>query len=345
MNRFLCNCNRDISDADNLPDVTIAVDAGGTFLKGGVLSGGRLLPELQVKRPSHSDGSACEIAANLADVIQELAAAYVACTERLQPHSGEEITAGLPGFHFHIGFAFPGPFEYETGVSRIRGLNKYEQLYGRNLKTLLRRELTALAAERSAPSWMNRLAAADIWFGNDAVLFALGISRLFPQDRLLCLTLGTGLGSAFIENRSLVGGRWGIPDSGMLYAEKYQGATVDDLFGSRGILALADSLHARREGEDVYRLAIEAERGVPSSVRVWQLYGQRLGDMLRPYVAAFCPARLILGGQIADSHDWFGGALAEALLPEKVPLHVEKQMREHVFHGIFQLVKGTYSTN
>lgn len=320
------------------PDVTIAIDAGGTFLKGAVvLSDGNLLPQLYVKRSSHSDSSAYEIASNLAGVIRELAAAYVAYMERLSSDKGTRATFA----NFHIGFAFPGPFEYDTGVSRIQGLNKYEQLYEFNLKTLLRSELTALASEGSAPKWMTQLADADIRFGNDAALFALGVSRLFPQERLLCLTLGTGLGSAFVENRSIVSGKWGIPDSGMLYAEQYNGGTVDDLFGSRGILALADRHDARRQGEDVYHLAIAARQGNYSAIRVWQLYGQRLGEMLRPYVAEFRPTRLILGGQIAETHDLFGGTLSEALLPEKMPLHNEKQMQEHVFHGIFQLVKGT----
>lgn len=320
------------------PDVTIAIDAGGTFLKGAVvLSDGNLLPQLYVKRSSHSDSSAYEIASNLAGVIQELAAAYVAYMERLSTDKRTRATFA----NFHIGFAFPGPFEYDTGVSRIQGLNKYGQLYEFNLKTLLRCELTALAAEPTAPTWMTRLAAADIRFGNDAALFALGVSRLYPQERLLCLTLGTGLGSAFVENRSIVSGKWGIPDSGMLYAEQYNGGTVDDLFGSRGILTLADSHAARRQGEDVYQLAIAARQGSSSAIRVWQLYGQRLGEMLRPYVAEFRPARLILGGQIAETLDLFGGALSEALLPERIAQHNEKHMQEHVFHGIFQLVKGT----
>ncbi|MGV2966166.1 ROK family protein [Paenibacillus sp. AGC30] len=324
-------------------DVTIAIDAGGTFLKAGVLRGGHLLPELYVTRPSHSDGSPYEITANLAAVIQELAAAYVAYMER--GDSDKETAEAASFLNFHIGFAIPGPFEYETGISHIRGLNKYEQLYDLNLKTLLRHKLMKLATESTSPAWISRLAAADIRFGNDAALFALGISRLFPQERLLCLTLGTGLGSAFIESRSIVSGKWGIPDSGMLYAERFKGETADDLFGARGILALADRLGARRDGEDVYRLAMEARQGVSSAIRVWQLYGQLLGEMLRPYVAAFHPARLILGGQIAGTHELFGRALSEALLPEKVPLHYEKQMQEHVFHGISQLVSGTYSTN
>ena len=29
-----------------------------------------------------------------------------------------------------VGFAFPGPFDYEHGVSLIRGVNKFERIYG-----------------------------------------------------------------------------------------------------------------------------------------------------------------------------------------------------------------------
>src|SRR5687768_16206029 len=33
-----------------------------------------------------------------------------------------------------IGIAMPGPFDYENGISLIRGLHKYESLYGLNVK-------------------------------------------------------------------------------------------------------------------------------------------------------------------------------------------------------------------
>ena len=43
-----------------------------------------------------------------------------------------------------IGIAMPGPFDYELGISYIRGLHKYESLYGLNVKQLLAEELNAL---------------------------------------------------------------------------------------------------------------------------------------------------------------------------------------------------------
>ena len=36
-----------------------------------------------------------------------------------------------------VGFAFPGPFDYEHGVSLIRGVNKFERIYGLDISESL----------------------------------------------------------------------------------------------------------------------------------------------------------------------------------------------------------------
>jgi len=305
---------------------TIAIDAGGTYLKAGVLKNGILLPELSSSCPAHSKGTTEQIVGGLANLIQELSTAY---------RAQQGITEQPAGFV--IGIAFPGPFEYETGVSRIQGLNKYEAIYGLNLKDLLRDELTRRAEQNPSSPWLSELAAAPIRFNNDAVLFSLGVSRLFPEDKMLCLTLGTGLGSTFIKQQQVVLGRLGIPATGMLYDERFEGERVDDVFGSRGILSLADSLEARSSEGSVHDLALAAQAGDVSAIQVWQLYGQKLGLMLRPYVAAFRPDKLILGGQIAKSRALFEDSLQSALMPEQVTLYYENDVLEQVFYGVHQL--------
>ncbi|MFF2017105.1 ROK family protein [Paenibacillus sp. NPDC058177] len=305
---------------------TIAIDAGGTYLKAGVLKNGILLPELSFIRPSYSNGTPEQIVGGLADLILELSTAYRA------QQGIEEHPAG-----FVIGLAFPGPFEYESGISRIRGLNKYESIYGLNLQALLRDELTRRAELNSSMPWLSELAMAPIRLGNDAVLFSLGVSRLFPEDKMLCLTLGTGLGSTFIEKRKVVTGRSGVPATGMLYEEKFDGERIDDVFGSRGILSLGDSLQVRSSDDSVQNLAVAAQSGDPSAIQVWKIYGQRLGHMLRPYVAAFQPDKLVLGGQIAKSRDLFADSLLSALKPEQAELYYENDVLGQVFYGIHQL--------
>lgn len=309
--------------------VTLALDAGGTFVKGGVLENGLLLPEPRLEQPSCSEADAETITARLADLTLRLAAAYM----------GSRSAAEHP-VTFRIGAAFPGPFDYDLGVSLIKGLSKYEKLYGLSVGNLLRQELYRRARLPGSCAWMSELASAEIAFGNDAALFGLGAAKRYPGERLLCLTLGTGLGSVFIERGQSIRGTDGVPAGGMLYAELFEGRPVDEQFGRRGILALADGMQARQAGEDVVDLAHAAARNEPAALRVWHAYGERLGRMLRPYASAFRPHRLVLGGQIARSLPLFGTSLTEALLPVLLPPQYEEDLQPQVFGGIDLLFTG-----
>ncbi|MBG9792131.1 transcriptional regulator, partial [Paenibacillus dendritiformis] len=234
-----------------------------------------------------------------------------------------------------IGFAFPGPFDYAAGVARLQGLGKYERLYGVNVREALRTEF-ARQAMRGAPH-AAQLARADIRFANDALLFALGLSRRYPGERLLCLTLGTGLGSAFIEDGQPVAGRDGVPPGGQLYAEPYRGQPADGHFGRRGILRLAGELGsgaAGSAGGDVHDLAAAAYGGDPRAAAVFHEYGRRLSEFLAPYVAAFRPRRLILGGQIAKSASLFLAPLDALLRSGGGFAETSDRVMEHTYEGI-----------
>ena len=85
----------------------------------------------------------------------------------------------------NIGIAAPGPFDYEKGIALMKGQSKYDSIY--NL------EVTAPILEG--------LGQADlkILFINDAAAFLQGEvfgCGLEHKDRILGITLGTGLGSS-----------------------------------------------------------------------------------------------------------------------------------------------------
>jgi len=46
-----------------------------------------------------------------------------------------------PGIISGVGIAMPGPFDYENGISYIKGLGKYESLYNLNIKEHLAESL------------------------------------------------------------------------------------------------------------------------------------------------------------------------------------------------------------
>ena len=49
-----------------------------------------------------------------------------------------------------VGMAIPGPFDYEHGISRMQGLNKYDAIYGIPLEPEIRERVPELkrAAEK-----------------------------------------------------------------------------------------------------------------------------------------------------------------------------------------------------
>lgn len=311
--------------------ITLALDAGGTALKAAVLENGRLLAQPRLTQASHSERSASVIIAGLADACEALMHGYSeACSSPITNRD-----------RVRIGFAFPGPFDYAAGIALLRGVGKYEALYSKPVGALLQQELQRRADQQSASPWAQSLAAADIRFANDAALFALGASRRFPAERLLCLTLGTGLGSAFIANGALIAGQDGAPPSGMLYAEPFRGAPADDQFGRRGILALAAAHGMQPPAQDVHGLAHAAHSGNPQAIALFRDYGQRLGTFLQPYAAAFSPRRIVLGGQIAKSSALWIESMRAALALEAIDICRIDDNMEAVYEGIAQLYQSS----
>ncbi len=186
-----------------------------------------------------------------------------------------------------LGVAVPGPFDYSAGVSRIA--HKLKGLYGVDLRAELCGAL--------------RLEADDVRFLNDAEAFLLGegwAGAALGHRRAVGVTLGTGLGSAFMEDGQIV------PRDVALYELSFRGAPVEDAISSRGLLA--------RYGErcEVADVAARAEAGEDAARRAFDELGQALGEFLRPWLVAFEPGCLVVGGSIARSWELIrSGVLAE----------------------------------
>lgn len=99
--------------------VRIAFDVGGTFSKGMIFSesGKELLNGIAVYE-SHSEEAAPFIMNNFLFMISDL------CGQLFKE----------PVVLLSLGLAFPGPFDYEAGVSLIKNLEKFDSLYRVNIK-------------------------------------------------------------------------------------------------------------------------------------------------------------------------------------------------------------------
>jgi glucokinase len=260
----------------------IALDIGGSSVKSGVVApGGQIIGEPTVK-----------VIDTQADP-HTIVGAFAAIIRHHLPNVEREQLLG-------IAIGCPGPFDYAAGISYMTNVAKYEAIYGLNLRVCLRIQLD--------------MPTLPIVFRNDAEAAILGeawhgVGRAYR--RLIGITLGTGLGSAFVVDGVIVLDGPGVPENGWFYSIPYKGTPADEIFSARGLLARLSAADVRCT--DVTACAAAARAG---NVRLRQgfiEFGDDLGRFLRPFVLAFrTEAVLILGG-IAGALDLFGAAAARRL--------------------------------
>lgn len=225
-----------------------------------------------------------------------------------------------------IGMSFPGPFDYEHGICRIRGLDKFESLYGVNVKERLLQTLRA-------NGFGGKAGCLDIRFQNDGRLFGLGAGKRYPKERILAITLGTGIGSAFIDCSTLVTEGDRVPTEGYLYSLPHQGMVADECFSRRGILKLFRDAGCLHDGMDVKELAELALQGGNRERELFLAFGEELGQFLLPFLTDFKADRLIIGGQIAKSIDLYGEGLIKKLAPCGIRVESLDNALHHTFIG------------
>lgn len=193
-----------------------------------------------------------------------------------------EVAQGEP--FFYVGIAFPGPFDYENGISLISEQGKMKSLYKLSVKELLSNAL-------SIPS-------SHIHFLNDAEAFLLGESLAGAgkgYSSMLGLTLGTGLGSAIqIEE---------VVKDAKLWTAPFRDGIAEDYLGTSWFVNYL---------KNEFGKSIQGARDLFSSEfdpkvrnQVFEVYGQLMGEFIFPYVLRLHSQAVIFGGNIAKSGTYF----------------------------------------
>jgi predicted NBD/HSP70 family sugar kinase len=210
--------------------------------------------------------------------------------------------------------AMPGPFDYDAGVSRMQ--HKLAYLYGVDLRGALAQQL----------GW----APANIRFLNDAAAYLLGeiaAGAARGASRVVGITLGTGVGSAFGEEGHVVREGRGVPAGGEIWNLPYQGGIVEDQISTRAI----QKSYRERTGKEREVAAIASSAASEAAAaEVFREFGRNLGVALRTVLGCFQPGVIVLGGGIARSAPLFLpaaqgeiGAMAElrvTALGDRAPL-------------------------
>jgi glucokinase len=257
-----------------------ALDIGGTHVSGGRvdLGSATLDARSRVSETLPAGGGRAELVAAISRVTRSIA---------------REV-------HL-LGVAVPGPFDYAAGVSKIA--HKLEALHGVDLRS----ELYAAS---------NLQDPAAIHFLNDAESFLLGewwAGAARHHSRAIGITLGTGLGSAFSEDGAIVRSGDRVPPGGELYRLRFRGADVERTI-SRAALRAAYGT-GLDDDVDVEQIAERAHAGEPAGGRVFDDLGTALGQFLTPWLRAFDPSCLVVGGSIARSWGLFERSLRAELEP------------------------------
>lgn len=247
----------------------LGVDIGGSHITAALidLQSRSLVPGSYHRERVNANGSAADIISSWQEVLLQ----------------------SMHGAH-KIGIAMPGPFDYAEGISLIKGLHKYEALYGLPVKALL---AEALGIPRE-----------DIIMNNDAACFLQG--ELFSgaakgHSHVIGLTLGTGFGSAIATD--------GHAQDASFWSSPFLASRAEDYFSTRWFVTRYESLSGVRE-ENVKNIAALAGTSVAAAT-VFNEFSANLAMFLGEITPQ--PAMIVLGGNIAHASDLFLAQLQQSL--------------------------------
>ncbi|WP_079258667.1 ROK family protein [Streptomyces malaysiensis] len=198
------------------------------------------------------------------------------------------------------GIAVPGPFDYARGIARYHGVGKFASLDGLAVGDLL--------APRLNPR------PTRLRFLNDASAFALG-ARLTAHPgsrRLVAITLGTGVGSAFLDRGTIVEDDPRVPPEGRVDLLTVDGRPLEDTVSTRAMTAqYTDRTGCPVDGLRELTARAAADDATARDIITSALHA--LGGALAPWLTAFEADTVVFGGSITAAWPLIGPPLTAGL--------------------------------
>jgi glucokinase len=190
--------------------------------------------------------------------------------------------------------AIPGPFDYRRGIGLYADVGKFDALLDVNLTAGLHAALPHLNG--------------GITFVNDADAFAIGEWRqgvMAAAARCVGITLGSGVGSSFLDNGVPVTAGPTVPPNGRAHQLKIGTTDLEDVVSRRAILAryLAGPDVRRTPGLDVREVFERSRGGDAWATQVLQDAFRALGSALAPWFTRFEATAVAFGGAMIGSWD------------------------------------------
>lgn len=270
----------------------VGIDIGGSHISTALveMKSNKLLDGTQAERKVDNQAEAAQIMATWCDAIQH-SLSFVASSQ----------IVGL-------GLAMPGPFDYERGIGDFENVGKYQHLKNFNITTAFHERLQH---------------PLTIRYINDAVAFGLGEYRSLGQEgfeRMTAITLGTGLGSSFIDKGVPVLDSPNVPQKGWFGGLPYEDNIADDYFTTRWFLKQFYQITGQTATgvKEISDLAVSS----PSIRNIFEVFGERLGQLIGKWLMTFGTEILVLGGNISNAYNWFGSALEQSLQVQNIQVTI-----------------------
>jgi glucokinase len=232
-----------------------------------------------------------------------------------------------------IGVGMPGPFDYEKGIALFSPqVAKYQSLHGLSIWERL------ISLLEMAPG-------TTIRSMNDVACFAVGeawVGKASGLTRAVCLTLGTGFGSAFVEDGAPVVDGSHVPRSGCLWHLPFRDGIAEDFLSSRWFLRE----YAARSGKTAAGVKEIAEKSSiePAARAVFQEFGENLGAFVAPWLRKFGAEAVVVGGGICHAYQLFGTSFQDTLaaLGLRLPVHLSGLMEQATLLGSARLLENEF---
>lgn len=292
----------------------VLFDVGGTGIKGSLSKSNNFSVIVRKNFPSHSNLGKDEIVQHFSNMIYALF---------------KEASLSIEDEDFDVSMAFPGPFDYERGISYMKGLNKYDSIYGLSFKNLLKEKIKTQFNKRDV----------SLYFIHDVEAYALGVLDSYPlsNQRTFFLAIGTGAGSAFSIDGQIVKDREDIPDNGWCYYLPYKDSIIDDYISIRGII----NIGKKYLGEAIDPLEIEnmAKAGNLSAKKVYEEFSENLSEAIAPILEKFRASTIVLGGNISKGFQLFKHPFNELMNDKGINIIIEVDTSNMIFKGLYKVTK------
>ncbi|MCD6544882.1 MAG: ROK family protein [Flavobacteriaceae bacterium] len=192
--------------------------------------------------------------------------------------------------------------------------NKNVAGIGIGIPSLVDRHKGIVYSVQNIPSWkkvhlkeiLENHYKIPVYLDNDANCFALGEYKFGTgkgDENFVGITLGTGIGSGIISKGHLLNDT--NCGSGEFGSIPYLEGIYEDYCSGKFF-----KTHYNQTGEEVFK---QAKKGNPEALKAYEEFGFHLGNTIKTIMFSVDPKKIIIGGSIANSKEFFAESMLKSI--------------------------------